>query len=157
MLARKSKRREEVDVVRLVVGSPITALYRHVFALDRTHDEYGHGITEVRTEAGTLTLGIGPNEEGIVLMPRSVGALDPTQWATVVADREGSWARWVGRSIRYVDVFGDGSHDVAYVFHGGGDTFSVVLLGTDLRMARALELFRAGGSRDLPRFRVRIP
>jgi len=159
MLARRRNHNPGTDLVKAVLGSRITGLRRHVFLLDRLNDEYGHGITELLTDAATLAVGVGPNEAGIVIAPGAVAkdALDPQQWTTVITDRGDRWNSLRGRVIRFVDVYSNGIQDVAFVFRlDGRQRFSIVLDETNLLLARDLEPFRRGGRNRMPRFRDRI-
>ena len=159
MLARRKNHHPGTNLVKAVLGSSITGLRRHVFLLDRVNNEYGHGITELVTDATTLAIGVGPNEASIVIAPGPIArhALDPHQWTTVVTDREGRWNRLRGHVIRFVDVYSNGLQDVAFVFRlDGHQRFSIVLDEMNLLLARDLEPFRRGARSRMPRFRERI-
>jgi hypothetical protein len=55
-----------------------------------------------------------------------------------------------------VDVFTDGTEDVALLFEfDSGDRFSVVLCDTDVAIGRELEPFRSDPNRVEPCFRTR--
>jgi hypothetical protein len=89
------------------------------------------------------------------LGPFDASGLDREYWTEVDLGRAYGWQPQ--GALSHVDVFTDGSEDIALLFEfDTGDRFSVVPCDTDVAIGRELETFERDPNRIEPVFRTRI-
>ena len=146
-----------LDHLGSVVGKELTMTRRYILGLGRANDAFGHGITELTFDGVQLVVRPGPNEDYLVVEsgPLDARRLDQEYWTEVNLARDDRW-RPRGR-LAHVDVFTDGTEDVALLFEfDSGDRFSIVLCDSDVAIGRELEPFRNDPNRVEPHFRIRV-
>lgn len=142
-----------LEALGAAVGKHLTRAHRHVLGAG---GPFGHGITELTFDDVQLVVRPGPNEDYLVVEsgPLDASALDREFW-TAFELTGGAWGP-TGRLVD-IDVYTDGHEDVALVFRfDGGDRFSVVLVDTDVVIARELEPLAGDPNQARPLLRTTI-
>jgi hypothetical protein len=146
-----------LEHLKSAIGRELTRSHRYVLGLGRSNDPFGHGITEFDFDGVELVVRPGPNEDYLVVEsgPLDARGLDEEYWTEVDLTGDHKWQPR-GR-LAHVEVFTDGTEDVALLFVlDSGDRFSVVLCDTDVAIGRGLEPFRNDPNHAEPRFRTQV-
>lgn len=146
-----------LENLRLALGKPLTGARRYVLGFAKRNDPFGQGITELSFGYSQLVVRPGPNEDYLVITggPLDIAGLSSEYWTEVDLVRDHGWQP--AGKLAHVDVFTDGTEDVALLFSFDSDErFSIVLCDTDVAIGRELELFAADPNRVSPAFRIRI-
>lgn len=132
------------DLFRKAIGQHLVAIVRFVLGLGSSNDELGHGITELHFDNSVLIIKPGPNEDYIIVEEGSVSdlGLNPEYWTQVNLSEQSKWSALVGHRLECVECYNDGFEDVALIFKLDSEAhFSIVLIDTDLVIAKGLEPF----------------